>query len=452
MEIRCGKCNKLFRVSDDKISGKGIKFSCTQCGETVKITREDFDTYTLSKTAVSALDMFEPKPKPAAPSTAEPATVKEAEPVPDLSAEAFHAPLPEPKDSDQPSPSIPDFLQEREEPAITESNPFEELSVGEAPQPEPEPRQEEKPATASPVEPGPIEEAGAPRESEVEKPAEHNPEPVSEPKPEPAIPKAPEQKQEQERVPEPALDLVPVPKPEPKQTPKTVEAAAMPGKSEPKPVVPKAAPARAAVPPATPKKEPAPPATKSTTFEIPQTEPSHPGKMILVVLSVVILVGAIGYGVYKFMLPSLQKAEQPASEMTSIEGLRIINPSGSVEPNGDLLITGTVENTTDKERSGWYVVVDVYDAKGSVLNKIRLLNGKQIYSRADYDVLSKRGVNVPELKAKILQNQGVVIPAKGSITFEMRYIQPPVGIASFNALLQPFDPMRLFKEIEQETK
>jgi hypothetical protein len=134
--------------------------------------------------------------------------------------------------------------------------------------------------------------------------------------------------------------------------------------------------------------------------------------------------------------------------MTSIEGLRVLNPSGSVEPNGDLLITGSIENLTDKERSGWYVVVDVYDAKGGVLNKIRFLNGKQIYSHADYDVLSKRGVNVMELKAKTLQNQGVVIPAKGSVPFEMRYIQPPVGIASFNAMLQPFDPVRLFKEIE----
>ena len=40
MDIRCGKCNKLFRVSDDKITGKGIKFACSRCGEAVKITRE----------------------------------------------------------------------------------------------------------------------------------------------------------------------------------------------------------------------------------------------------------------------------------------------------------------------------------------------------------------------------------------------------------------------------
>jgi hypothetical protein len=81
-----------------------------------------------------------------------------------------------------------------------------------------------------------------------------------------------------------------------------------------------------------------------------------------------------------------------------------------------------------------------------------LLNGKQIYTRKDYDVLSKRGVNVQELKAKTLQDLGAVIPAKGSVPFEMRYVQPPVGIASFNAVLQPFDPVKLFKEIEAETR
>ena len=185
---------------------------------------------------------------------------------------------------------------------------------------------------------------------------------------------------------------------------------------------------------------------------VSQTKPSHNARTVFILISAFILLGVVGYGVYKFILPSVQNADQPAAEMTSIDGLQIVNPSGSVEPNGDLLITGSVENLTDKERSEWYVIVDVYDAKGNVLNKIRLLNGKQLYSRVDYDILAKRGVNVAELKSKILQNQGVVIPAKGSVSFEMRYIQPPIGMASFNAVLQPFDPIRLRKEIAEETR
>ena len=65
MEVRCKKCNKLFRVSDDKITGTGIKFPCTRCGEYVRITREDFEHYTLSRSAEAVPDLIEPKPKPA---------------------------------------------------------------------------------------------------------------------------------------------------------------------------------------------------------------------------------------------------------------------------------------------------------------------------------------------------------------------------------------------------
>lgn len=62
MEVRCGQCNKLFRVSDDKITGTGVKFPCTKCGGDVKITIEAFREYQLSKDAVSVLDTFAPKP------------------------------------------------------------------------------------------------------------------------------------------------------------------------------------------------------------------------------------------------------------------------------------------------------------------------------------------------------------------------------------------------------
>ncbi len=41
MDIRCGSCNKLFRVADDKISGRGIRFKCSRCGEVITVTRDD---------------------------------------------------------------------------------------------------------------------------------------------------------------------------------------------------------------------------------------------------------------------------------------------------------------------------------------------------------------------------------------------------------------------------
>ena len=414
MEIRCEKCNKLFRVSDDKITGKGIKFACSRCGEAVRITREEFETYTLSKTTVSALDMFEPKPKPGA-AVREPAVAKakeRAQPTNALSAGAASA---EQKGFDRSSSSIPDFLQEKEEPSSAEPNFFEESSRSEVEQPVPEPHRDLASALAFPSGP----------ESAMATKPQTGPETTEEPEPKPKL------KQEAAAIakPRPVVEPKPAsqPKPEQQRTPAT-------------PVVPSA-----------PKREPARPPVKQTESEGPTAEPSHSGRMVLVLLSAVVLLGAAGYGVYKYALP-LQKDKQAVTETASIDGLRIINPSGSVESNGDLLISGAVENLTDKERSGWYVVVDVYDAQGTVLNKIRVLNGKQLYTRKDYDVLGQRGSNVQELKAKILQEQGVIIPAKGSVPFEMRYLQPPTGIASFNAVLQPFDPARLFKEIEEEAK
>jgi phage FluMu protein Com len=341
MEVRCGKCNKLFRVSDDKITGTGIKFVCTRCSEYVKITREEFEHYTLSKSVIPSLDI--PAPKPA------------AEPAP----------------------------------------------------------------------------AGPP-------PAQPAPEPVRESMPEAKTESQP--------------DLMPAPAPQP-----TTEPAAV-NKSIPEPVrpaAPAAPPSGQTSAPTAPKKEharPAAPVERKTVIAAPPAVPSRSGNLFIVLIVALILSGLAGYGVYAYLTSSSKHGKETAQETSSIEGLRISNVAGSMDANGDLVITGVVENTLDQEKTAWYVVVEVYDAQGTVLNKIRLLNGKQLYTRRDYEILAKRGVNIQDLKAKTLQEQGVVILPKSSVTFEMRYVQPPIGIASFNATLQPFDPVRLFKEIAEDLK
>ena len=181
--------------------------------------------------------------------------------------------------------------------------------------------------------------------------------------------------------------------------------------------------------------------------------PAAPARSNLMILVVALIVlGLAGVGAYLYKRSPTPPAREPATNIMLTEGLQISNASGSLEPNGDLLISGAVENTSDKQRAAWYVVVDVFNAQGTVMNKLKLLNGKQLYTRSDYDILAKRGVNIQELKARALQQQGVVIPPKGSVPFEIRYLQPPVGVASFNASLQPFDPENLFKEIAEEAK
>jgi hypothetical protein len=169
-------------------------------------------------------------------------------------------------------------------------------------------------------------------------------------------------------------------------------------------------------------------------------------------LAAFIVLGLAGLGAYLYVRSSPPAVKDPGTAMVSIEGLQIINPVGSLDANGDLLVSGVLENITDRERAEWYIAVEVFDAKGTALNTIRMLNGKQIYTKRDYELLAKRGANVQELKAKALQARGVVLQPKGKTAFEIRYLQPPDGIASFNATLQPFDPARLLKEIEREIR
>jgi hypothetical protein len=349
MEARCGKCNKLYRVPDDKITGTGIKFACTRCGESVKITQEEFEHYTLSKNAVSSLDMLEPKP-----------IIKTA--IAAVTASA-------------PQPALEPI------PAATS-----------------DPKMEDHPGS-----------------DQISKP-----ESLQTSAPQPAAP-APVSKS----------DSAPV-------------RAAAPTTTSSAQAMPSTAPKKETVRPAAPMER------KAVIGAAPDV-PSHSGKMAAILIVALIILGLVGYGVYAYRTASLKKS-MAAQETASIEGLHITNVVGSFDAVGDLLITGVVENSLDQEKTAWYLTVEVYNAQGSVLNKIRVLNGKQIYTRNDYEILAKRGMNIQDLKTKTVQEQGVIIPAKGSVTFEVRYAQPPAGIASFNATLQPFDPIRLFKEIAEDLK
>ena len=362
MEIRCGSCNKLFRVADEKITGIGIKFACTRCGNYVKITRQDFEQYNLSKAAADVPPVFVP-PSPTA--TFETAKTEAA---------AGYAPAAE----------MPGISPEQPLPPAAEAPHIEPASPATVPTPAPEP--------------------------------EHHPEPAV--------------KQAQEAKPAAAA------RPEPLR-PST------PAASRPEPTPSAARPAT----------------TGADVISAGSLAPASSGKkyLILALLLVGLCVAAFfilrsaGYNVFRFTRLASKGAEAPKG-MNSPEGLQITSASGSLDQNQDLIISGAIENTTDKERTAWYVVVHVYDAQGAVIMNARMLNGKQLYTKRDYEVLEKRGVNVQELKAKNLQEPGVVIPPKGSVQFEIRFMEPPVGISSFNAALEPFDPEQLIKDMAEEQK
>lgn len=407
METRCGKCNKLFRVSDDKITGKGVKFACTRCGEYVRITKEEFERYNLSRTTVSALDMLEPKPKPGA-----------APLPPDASQAAPKTPAVKPSGFDLSAQTDQSTPQEEQPPIFVEPAPAEKPTPITEPKPQPKPQPMPFPKPATPKE-GPKPERG------TEPTAKAEPKPVERPeqRPAPVQPKT-EVKARVELKPDVGINA---------------QAA-----SRPAPSVPPSA-----------KREPSRPAPlpmRGVVKEPLAAAPSRTGKMFMVLIAAIIVIGLAGYGVLTYLQSASQKSREGAPEIFSTKGLLISKATGSWDSAGDLLISGVVENDLDKSRPAWYVVVDVYDAQGVSLGKIRLLNGKQLYTRRDYDVLAKRGVNIQELKTRYLQEQGIVIPPKGSATFELRYLQPPANLANFNATLQPFDPMQLFKEMAEDMK
>ncbi len=396
MEVRCGKCNKLFRVSDDKITGTGIKFACTRCGEHVRITREDFEHDTLSRGTVSVLDLFEPKHTP----PAAPLSPEASEPVARVTASPEHESQP----FDFAAQATHENVSEEKAPLFVEPDHLTPASAAKT-----ESAVEIKPETLMLVKPK--------AEPLVELQPEHRPEP----KPEPLL------VPQQQAGPTTEREIPPAPSIQPAVQRKEY-------------VHPAAAPV-------------SPAAERIVTEPIHSSRPSHSGRMYLVLFVTLIIAGLAAYGIYFYLQspsPSLQMEKKSVNTITSIEGLQIVNPVGSMEANGDLLISGAIENATVKERALWYVLAIVNDAQGSEIAKIRFLNGKQIYTRRDYDILAGRGVNVQEFKAKSLQEKGVVIPPNGTVKFEVRYLQPSPGIASFHTQLLPFDPIQMNKEIAAE--
>jgi hypothetical protein len=455
MEVRCGNCNKLFRVADEKITGKGIKFACTRCGSSVKITREDFENYTLSQTTVSALDLFTPKVKPTPPAIPETVGLPSESPAGIMAPAVAETPQAGPPVDRDLSPPGPDFLREQEEPAQPDVFSFEEQPAPQEPQLSPErelapasvfEERQNEPASEAPSETQP--DFSWEPEAKPEIGLKEEPSPELKRELEPLLAAEPEQKPEKQ--PEAAPALQPIPKPEPVVEQKAA-AATFPD-SAAKPISPTKHAAAPHAAPAAPDKTAARPATSaSTVIGASPAAPSRSGQKIALVAAFVALVLA-GGGAFLFLRTPAPIVKESPQVIATTEGLSIVNPAGALESNGDLLITGTVANATDRERPAWHIVVTVFDANGTVLRTIKLLNNRQLYTRGDLDILSKRGGNVQELMATAFQMPAVAIPPKGNAAFEARYFQPPAGISSFNAELQPADPARLLKEAAEEAR
>ncbi len=179
------------------------------------------------------------------------------------------------------------------------------------------------------------------------------------------------------------------------------------------------------------------------------------GAQVFVVILSVSIIGLSVYGevlVTSRIKSAAEAAAGKVKDMTSTEGLQIVEPAGYRNPDGDLVITGNVQNATDKERVVWYLEADVYDAQGAVLVQAGMMNGKQLYIQRDYDVLAKRGVNVDEFKVKNLQETGTTIAPHGTAHFEFRILEPPAGTSSFLVTVRQVDPVKMMQDMASAAK
>lgn len=136
-----------------------------------------------------------------------------------------------------------------------------------------------------------------------------------------------------------------------------------------------------------------------------------------------------------------KQVEKEHVERDLPEGLKVISPEANMDKNGDLIITGLVNNSSTINKS-WFLIADVYGADNTVLARGRVINGRQIYSPNEYEILTKKR-NIPPAA---LQHHEQILMPKNSADFEMRIIEPPAGIKDFTLTLQPVNYDQLASE------
>jgi hypothetical protein len=143
------------------------------------------------------------------------------------------------------------------------------------------------------------------------------------------------------------------------------------------------------------------------------------------------------------MEQSMKEPGQKLGDMLMPTGLQVSNAHGYIDPTtGDLVVSGSIQNTTDKPKLGWYLVTEVRDAKEAVLTSVKMMNGIQLYTARERELLAKRGTKTEDIQKMTAVREGM-IPARGSVNFEVRVMNPPAGSAGFLPTLRAFDPASL---------
>jgi hypothetical protein len=403
MEVRCSSCSKLFRVSEDKIMGSGIKFACSKCGNPVKITREECEQYfEINKTA--------PAPPPVVQQPLK------------IEVRCSSCSKPFRISEDKITGSGIKFACSKCGASVTISK--EDLENYK--------RDLEKAGQVSrsmePAAPLTAASASAPAAEPAAMVLQKKPSEGTKDRQPPVAPTSGDAERSMPAPPKPQLPFT-----------ETKPPSSLP-REQTKPTVKPRSEQPSTVRPATA-------VSASST-----TVPSSTLRQLMVLAVAVLIIVAVGYMAISRFKASAPVTREPVRTLTSIDGLEVVNTLAGYDAKGDYVISGDIVNTTDEERPAWLVVAEVFDANGALLGRARMLNGIELYTHRDYEILAKRGTNVQELKARNLQEQRSRLLPKGTVHFEITIIEAPAGIVNFNASLQPFDPVQLFKEVISEQK
>lgn len=466
MDIRCPSCSKLFRVADEKISGKGIRFKCSKCAEIITITKDDFEMDLLAREAETVEQVPQQRPEPAtrpSPPTAPGPSITPVPPRPTTSPELEAREYQPPQEEDIPPAALSDFdFSEPHAAATAAAHPEEgfggqDFSFNVEPEQEAAPEFEISPEAAAEAEAAldfPVDLISEPqRKTAFSVPLPEERAPEAEPAPAvqapdlgaaPAMPKGP--------VISPDL-LAQMKRNAPDKS--AARAGAAPPADED--IDLGAALAMPKTPEPAGKKEAE--ADSRTAAAARGAEASFMSKSGLIIgvialslvagLAALYFLGFLGGIIGPETKQKPQPMSQPARQEITPEGLSIVDPVAFLDPErGDLVITGRIQNTTDKPKPGWCLVTEVRDEKETVLATVRTINGVQIYSKAELEALVKRGGKIDELQKKMASPGAGTISPKGSVPFEIRVMNPPAGSARFLPSLQSFDPSSLIESMQ----
>ena len=134
---------------------------------------------------------------------------------------------------------------------------------------------------------------------------------------------------------------------------------------------------------------------------------------------------------------------------TSSEGLSITNLEAFYNESGDLIIAGSVENTSEETKAGWYAVAELLDEAGVVVRTARVINGVQSFTVDDMKILGDRGQQVRPEEFMNPEKDFIIEPGDAAPLRVVIY-DPPEDFVNYQITLKDFD-LNSMQEVLKDT-